>query len=77
MVERVIDGQKRVFQHPKQAELTEKGEKFLGQASQEISEAYEDLSHNELVEKVRQLEAEIGQLEQKFEVFRNQIQQKL
>lgn len=77
MIERVIDGQKRVFQHPKQAELTEKGEQFLGQAKQEVPGAYKDLSHNELVEKVRQLEAEIGQLEQKFEVFRNQIQQKL
>jgi len=77
MIERVINGQKRVFQHPKKAELTEKGERFLEQAKQEIPEAYEDLSHNELVEKVRQLEAEIGQLEQKFEVFRNQIQQKL
>jgi len=77
MVERVIDGQKRVFQHPKEAELTEKGEQYLEQNNQETPEAYEDLSHNELVKKVRRLESEVSQLEQQFEIFRNQIRQKL
>lgn len=77
MVERVVEGQKRVFQHPKEAELTEKGEQYLEQINQETTEAYEDLSHNELVKKVRQLESEVSQLEQKFEIFRNQIKQKL
>jgi len=77
MVERVVNGQKRVFQHPKVAELTAKGEQHLEQNDQETTETYEDLSYNELVEKVRHLESEISQLEQKFEIFRSQIQQRL
>jgi len=34
---------------------------------------YENLSHSELVEKVHQLEEQIEELENKFEVFRNQV----
>jgi len=72
-VERMVDGQKRVFQHPKQAELTEQGEKYLEQEDLEEVEMYEDLSHSELVEKVHELEEQIEELENKFEVFRNQV----
>ena len=72
-VERVIDGQKRVFQHPKQAELTEQGEQYLEREDLEDVEMYEDLSHRELVEKVHELEEQIEELENKFEVFRNQV----
>ena len=72
-VERVIDGQKRVFQHPKQAELTEQGEQYLEQEDLEDVEMYEDLTRRELVEKVHELEEQIEELENKFEVFRNQV----
>ena len=74
MVERIIDGQKRVFQAPKQAELTNKGKQYLEETEQENLEEYKDLSHNELVEKVNRIEARIEKLEKKFEVFRDQVQ---
>lgn len=73
-VERVIDGQKRVFQHPKQAELTEEGEKYLQGSEREHIDEYDDLSHNELVEKIHRLEKQIEELDKKFEVFRDQVQ---
>ncbi|WP_436935739.1 hypothetical protein [Halovenus marina] len=76
-VERVIDGQKRVFQHPKQADLTEKGEQYLKSIEQEELDQYEDLSHKELVEKVHDLENQVEELEQKFEIFRNQVLDKI
>jgi len=72
-VERVIDGQKRVFQHPKQAELTEEGRQYLEREDLEDVEMYENLTHSELVEKVHQLEDQVEELENKFEVFRNQV----
>jgi DNA-binding MarR family transcriptional regulator len=77
MVERVIDGEKRVFQHPKQAELTEKGEQYLEHADNEDLDEYENLSHEELVEKVHELEHKVEELEKNFEVFRNQVLDKI
>ena len=77
MVERVIDGQKRVFQAPKQAELTDGGKQYLEETEQEDLTQYEDLTHNELVEKVNRIEAQIEKLEKKFEVFKNQITKEL
>ncbi|TQQ82988.1 hypothetical protein EGH24_06020 [Halonotius terrestris] len=74
-VERTINGQKRVFQHPKQAELTEKGEEHLKESEREHIDEYDDLSHNELVEKIHGLEKQIEELEKKFEVFRDQVQE--
>ncbi|WP_159903616.1 hypothetical protein [Salinirussus salinus] len=76
-VERVIEGQKRVFQHPKQAELTDKGEQHLEQADTEPLDEYENLSHRELVEKTHRLETQIEELEQKFNTFREQVHREL
>jgi predicted transcriptional regulator len=76
-VERVIDGQKRVFQHPKQAELTQKGEQYLEHTDRDDLDEYENLSHSELVEKTQELENRVEELEKKFEVFRDQVQQQL
>lgn len=76
-VERIIDGQKRVFQHPKQAELTEEGEKYLQDSERIQVDEYDDLSHRELVEKVNDLEKQVEELEKAFEVFKNQVNQKL
>ncbi len=73
-VERVIEGQKRVFQHPKQAELTDKGEQYLEQEETQELGNYENLSHRELVEKTHTLENRVEELEKKFEVFRDQVQ---
>jgi predicted transcriptional regulator len=77
MVERVVDGQKRVFQHPKQAQLSEKGRQYLENSSHEDLDEYENLSHRELVERVQQLEFEMNRLEKHFEIFQSQIKQKL
>lgn len=76
-VERVIDGQKRVFQHPKQAELTEKGRQYLEHSEEEDLDEYENLSHSELVEKVHRLENRLDELEKTFQVFREQVQRSL
>ena len=74
MVERTIDGQKRVFEHPKQAQLTNKGQEHL---SENPPQNYEDLSHKELVQKVRTLEQEIEQLKKSLNTFREQVQKRL
>lgn len=77
MVERVVDGQKRVFQAPKQAGLTEKGKQYLEQTNREDLDDYENLSHQELVQRVHQLENQVEKLEQKFEIFRDQVLDKI
>jgi predicted transcriptional regulator len=77
MVERVINGQKRVFQHPKQAQLTDKGLQKTEQLNQEDLNSYQDMSHRELVKKTRRLEKDISELENAFEAFRKQVQQKI
>jgi polyhydroxyalkanoate synthesis regulator phasin len=76
MVERVIDGQKRVFQAPKQAELTEQGQERLKKVEEDLDE-YENLTHRELVEKVHQLEDQVEDLEGRLSMFRKQVQEKL
>ena len=76
MVEREIDGQKRVFQAPKQAELTDKGRERLEQEEADL-DSYENLTHRELVEKVHQLEDQVEGLERQFTMFRRQVLEKL
>jgi len=77
MVERVVDGQKRVFQHPKKAELTDKGRRTLRESDEEDLEAYQNLTHKELVKKVNHLETEIQTLKNSLEAFRKQVQEHL
>ncbi|WP_336328312.1 hypothetical protein [Halovenus sp. HT40] len=76
-VERVINGQKRVFQHPKQAELTQKGEQYLEDTDREDLDEYKNLSHSELVEEVHRLENQVSELEEKFETFQKQVQRQI
>jgi len=70
---RTINGQKRVFQTPKQAQLTEKGQQYLNQSTHQDLEGYENLSHRELVEKVHKLENELERLERSFNTFQTQV----
>lgn len=72
-----MKGSDRSFGIGPQAELTEQGEQYLEQEDLEDEEMYEDLSHRELVEKVHGVEDRIKSLEQKLEVFREQVKQKL
>ena len=74
MVERVIDGQKRVFEHPKQARLTDKATDHL---ASEPPQKYDDMTHEELVERVHELEEEVDRLRQSLETFREQVQERL
>jgi hypothetical protein len=57
--------------------MTEKGLQKTEQLNQEDLNSYQDMGHRELVEKVQHLEAEINRLEHQFEVYQNQIKQKL
>ena len=77
MVERAINGQKRVFQAPKQAELTDEGKQYLEETEQEDLEEYEDLSHRELVDKVYRLEQELNGIKGAFRQFRKQVNREL
>lgn len=76
MVDRVVNGQRQVFEAPKQASLTDRGQSYL--ASIEFpGEQYQDMSREELVESVHELEIRISDLEDAFEAFRQQVLQKL
>jgi predicted transcriptional regulator len=77
MVERVVDGQKRVFQHPKQAELMDKGLQYLEESESEDVTEYEGLSHDELVERVITVEEDLDELKEAFKLFKKQIQKKI
>jgi predicted transcriptional regulator len=77
MIERTINGQKRVFQHPKQAELTDKARKTLNNSENKDIDEYQNLTHQELVKKVHHLEHRVDELESKLEIFRRQIQSRL
>ncbi|SNR69274.1 winged helix DNA-binding protein [Halorubrum vacuolatum] len=77
MTERIINGQKRVFQTPWKAQLTQKGLQTLKQTDPEKIEALKNMNHKELVEKVHQLEAEIKTLQASLEAFRKQVQEHL
>lgn len=76
MVERVVDGQKRVFRHPSRAELTDRGQGCVASAGEAPGD-YRDLSRKELVERMHRLEARIEELEEQFEIFREQVQRKI
>jgi len=74
MVERVIDGQKRVFEHPKQARLTDKATNHL---DTKPPQKYDDMTHEELIERVHELEEEVDSLRRSLETFREQVQERL
>lgn len=76
MVERIVKGQKRVFKAPTGAQLTEKGRQCLKEHLDETVH-YEDLNRAELVEKVRDLNTQVDELQQSFQIFRQQVQRRL
>ena len=77
MVERVVDGQKRVFQHPKQAELTERGKEFLKQTGSKKYDRYEDMTHRDLVKRVTELENKVDSMERSLDAFRTHVKNKI
>jgi predicted transcriptional regulator len=76
-IKRTINGQKRVFQHPKQAELTQKARSLLEESDQEDLEQYQDLTREELIQHIHELEQRINDLEQSFKIFQQQVQKEL
>jgi predicted transcriptional regulator len=77
MVERAVDGQKRVFKTPTQAQLTRKGINLADSQNKEGQDQYEDLSKEELVSRMRELEREVEELKQSFNVFRKQVRREI
>jgi predicted ArsR family transcriptional regulator len=69
-------GQTRVFKAPYEAELTDKAGRYVQQqdAAADLDQ-YRQLSHDELVQTVHDLEQRVDRLEQGFEAFRRQVQQ--
>jgi hypothetical protein len=77
MVERVIDGTTQVFQAPKQATLTENAQTYLERSTEDRGDRYKMLDHEQLVERVHELEAEVEALNQRMEIFRKQVSEQL
>lgn len=75
MVDRVVNGQRQVFEAPKQASLTDRGRSYL--ASTVPGKRYQDMSREELVKRVHEIEEDVSDLEEAFEAFRKQVRQKL
>lgn len=77
MVERVVDGTRQVFEAPKQASLTEKGERYLEDSNTAGGTDFSRLTRDELIEHVRELEQDLEELEQRFDLFSRQVKQRL
>jgi len=73
----VIDGQKRVFPAPEQATLTEKRLEYFEWTDREGSKLYEDVTREEMAERIRELEERLDTLETKFDVFTKQVRRDL
>jgi len=76
MVERIDDGQLRVFQAPNRARLTERGREVLSQRVETVDQ-FDEMSHAELVERVRSLEQQVQELQKTISQFRKHVQKKL
>lgn len=75
-VTKVVDGQKRNFKAPRQARLTDTGSQYLTTIDREQTQ-YQEMSHEDLVERVRGLEQQVADLENAFDAFRQQVLKKL
>lgn len=74
-VTEVVDGQKRNFKAPRQAFLNDLGQEHLDRTDLERIK-YQDISREELIARVHELEQEVEALQDSFEVFRRQVLQK-
>jgi len=78
MVDRVIDGERQVFEAPKQAYLTDDALDYFNWTDREEElAAYRAMNHDELVERVHALEGQVSDLEDAFAAFRKQVRLKL
>lgn len=72
----IVEGQKRNFKQPRQANLTELGLSYLHQNEHEQT-AYREMSQNELIERVHRLEEEISDFQEQFQSMRKQVLKRL
>jgi hypothetical protein len=78
MVDRVIDGERQVFEAPKQAYLTDDALDYFDWTDREAElAAYRAMTQDELAERVHALEGQVSDLEDAFEAFRKQVREKL
>lgn len=77
MVDRVINGTRQVFEAPKQATLTSKGRKYLEQVNEDAdgseSDQFRRMTRDELIERVRELEHTVQELETEVEGIRQNV----
>ena len=73
-VERIIDGQKRNFQAPKEATLTASGDDCIESAEAAVDT---DPPGDDSNDRLTRLEAEVDDLHRKVEILRKQVQDKL
>jgi len=77
-VERVIEGQKRVFDAPKPAHLTDKGDDYFDWTDRTAdTDRYQELSRDELVRRITELEQRVDELETAVTTFQRQVQDHL
>lgn len=75
-VTRIVDGQKRTFQAPRSVDLTRQGRQYFAEHQQDLGQ-YEDLSRDELIERIHELEDRVDRLENGFKAFRQQVKRQL
>ena len=74
-VERVIEGQKRIFDAPKTAHLTDKGSAYFDWTTRtQDTNQYQDLTRDELIHRITELEQRVDELETAFTTFQRQVQ---
>lgn len=73
-VTEIEDGQERNFKAPTEAWLTDAGLKYFAWTNRETTK-HQDMTHDELVERVNELEDSVARLESSLEIFKKQVQQ--
>jgi DNA-binding MarR family transcriptional regulator len=77
-VTRIVDGQKRTFRRPKEAALTETGERYFAQEDADTDLGrFDAVEYEALVETVRRHDAELEQLQRSMTAFQRQVIQEL
>lgn len=76
MVERVVDGQKRVFEAPKKARIVDE-ELHKDINNSDETDVYQVWSREEISSRVFQLEQDVDELQQSLQMLKKQIQDAL
>jgi predicted transcriptional regulator len=74
---RESNGREENIWKPKQLQLTDKGLQKLAQEPTETAEKYENMSREELIQTVHELETRQDRLENMFKDFRNKVMEQI